>query len=122
MTSRQAKHAASVYRVEKRGTALLGQGPQCIIFSAIDGRRQNYELNFRDLCIFIACGLILLPPELFRILIRCKIVHSSIKFKFVHKISVMQEKFLVYLPGPRAGYNAFGAGSGPRAAGFASLE
>jgi len=26
----------------------LGQGPQSIIFSALEGRRQNYELNFRE--------------------------------------------------------------------------
>jgi len=55
----------------------LGQGPQIIIFSALEGRRQNYELNFRQSSIeirfyfltslSIACGLILMPSELLRI-------------------------------------------------------
>jgi len=41
--------------------------------------------------------LILLPSELFRIIKICKTVDSSIKFKFIHKISVIEEKFLVFV-------------------------
>jgi len=37
-----------------------------------------------------------LPSELFRIVISCKIVNSSIKFKFIRKISVVQKKFLAF--------------------------
>src|SRR6218665_886699 len=105
----------------------LGQGPQCIIFSALEGRRQNYEPNFRELSIkteeenyltglFVAHGLILLPSELFRIVISCKInFNSSMKFDFIYKISIIQENFLVF-------FNLFrgpditrsGTGSGPR--------
>jgi len=33
--------------LKQRWTTFLGQGPQHIILSAIVGRRQNYELNFR---------------------------------------------------------------------------
>jgi len=43
--------------------------------------------------LFITCGLILLPSELFRIVISCKIVYNSMKFKLIHEISVFQEKF-----------------------------
>src|SRR6218665_1090777 len=85
----------------------MGRGPQCIIFSALEGRRKNYELNFREPSIknyflystslFIACGLILLPSELFWIVISCNIVNSSMKFRFIHKVFVIQEKFLVFL-------------------------
>ena len=46
--------------------------------------------------IFTARGLILLPPELFRIVMSCKVVKSSMKFTFIHKISVIREKFLVF--------------------------
>jgi len=46
--------------------------------------------------VFIACGLILFPSELFWIVISNKIVNSSMKFKFIHKIFVIQEKFLVF--------------------------
>jgi len=77
-------------------------------FSALEGRRQNYDLNFRKSSIktenkiyatslFVACGLILLPSELLWIVINYKIVNSSMKFKFIHEISVIQEKFLVLL-------------------------
>jgi len=38
----QKKHS-----VQQRCTTLLGQGPQSVIFSALEGRRQNYELYFR---------------------------------------------------------------------------
>jgi len=96
------------YVLWQRCTTFLGQGPQSIIFSALLGRRQNHELNFRESSIknqflyltkhFIAGGLILLPSVLFRIVIRlCKIVNSSMKSKFIHKISVIQEKFLVFV-------------------------
>ena len=40
--------------------------------------------------------MILLPSELFRIVTGCKIAYSSMKFKFIHKIFVIQEKFLVF--------------------------
>jgi len=46
--------------------------------------------------LFIACGLILLPSELFRIVISCKMFKSSMKFIFIRKISVIQEKLLVF--------------------------
>jgi len=45
--------------------------------------------------LFVACDLILLPSELFWIVISCKIVISSIKFQFLHKIGVILEKFLL---------------------------
>jgi len=31
----------------QRCTTFLGQGPQCLVFNALEGRRQNYDLNFR---------------------------------------------------------------------------
>jgi len=31
--------------IKQRCTTLLGQGPQRTIFSALEGRRQNYKLN-----------------------------------------------------------------------------
>ena len=81
----------------------LGQRPQSIAFCPLESRRQNYDLNFRKssvkndfcylACLFDACGLILMPSELFLIVISCKIVNSSIKFKFVNKIAVIQKKF-----------------------------
>src|SRR6218665_1940326 len=55
------------------------------------------------------------PSELLRIVISCKIVNSSMKFKFIHKIFLIQEKFLVYfklLRGPDI--TRSGAGFGPR--------
>jgi len=64
---------------------------------------------------FIAHGLILLPTELFRIVISCKTVSSSMNFKFIHKILVIQEKFLAFfnlLRGPDI--TRPGAGFGPR--------
>ena len=69
----------------------------------------NYELNFQEPSIktdfyiyrtslFIACGLIVfLSLKLFLVVISCKIIISSMKFKIIHKISVIQEKFLVFL-------------------------
>ena len=44
---------------------------------------------------FVACSFLLLPPELFQIVISCKIVNSLMKFKFIHKITATLEKFLV---------------------------
>ena len=55
--------------------------------------------------LFIASGSILLPSELFQF----------VKFKFIHKISVIQEKFHVFfnlLQGPDI--TRLGAGSGLR--------
>jgi len=49
----------------------------------------NYSL-------FIVFGLTLLPSEPIRIVISCKIVNSSMKSKFIHKISVIQGMFLVF--------------------------
>jgi len=54
----------------------------------------------------ISYGLILLPSELFWIVIHvsCKIANSSMKFKSIHKISAIQKTFLVFFkPAPRAG-------------------
>src|SRR6218665_1686872 len=48
----------------------------------------------------MVCGLILLPSELFQIVISCKNVNSLMKFKFIHEISVIQETFLVFLACP----------------------
>src|SRR6218665_83741 len=107
-------------------TTFLGQGTQRIIFSALDGQRQNYELKFRESSIkksiflnltslFIDYSLIFLPSELLRIVISCKIVNSSMKFKFIHKFFLIQEKFLLFfklLRGPDI--TRSGAGSGPR--------
>src|SRR6218665_906345 len=99
----------------QRCTTFLGQGPQRTIFSALEGRRKKLlaELSgveckkpnccFYFTSLFIASGLILLISELFRIVISCKIVNSSIKFKFIRKISVNQEKFLVFLTCSEAG-------------------
>ena len=73
-------------------------GPRAAVcdFSELEGRRQNYELILRGTSIkypisylssiFIACGLILLQSELFRIIISSKIVNTSIKFEFTTKI------------------------------------
>ena len=69
------------------------------MFSALNSRSRMFresrikKLNFT--CHFIACGLLLLPSELLDV-IRCKIANSSMKFKFIHKISVIRETFLVY--------------------------
>jgi len=68
------------------------------MFSALNSRSRMFresrikKLNFT--CHFIACGLILLPSELLDV-IRCKIANSSMKFKFIHKISIIRETFLV---------------------------
>jgi len=60
-------------------------------------------------------GSILLPTGLFGIVINCKIVNSSMKFKFIHKISVIQNKFLIFfnlLRGPDIRRSGAGAGRG----------
>src|SRR6218665_1298089 len=115
-------------------TTFLGQGPQSI--SLVHSRAKDTVMkimNFRESSLknrffkfnnilFIACGLILLPSELFRNVISCKIVNSSMKFKFIHKIFVIHEQFLVFfnlLRGPALKLS--GTGSGPRVAGCASL-
>lgn len=57
----------------------------------------------------------LLPSNLFRIVICCKIVNISIKFKFNRKIFVIQEMIPVFcnlLRGPDV--TSSGAGSEPR--------
>src|SRR6218665_615645 len=58
--------------------------------------RPTFKIRVYKNWIFIACGLILLPPELFQIVTNCKIGKNSMQFKFIHKISVIQEKFLVF--------------------------
>jgi len=45
--------------------------------------------------VFLACGFLLLPSELFWIVISCTFLSSSVKLKFTHKFSVIQEKSLV---------------------------
>src|SRR6218665_2258361 len=84
----------------QRCNAFLGQIPQCIIFSALESRRENYELNCQETSkkptFFYLNSVSLLPSELSRIVISCKIVDSSMKFKFLHKISVIQEMFHVF--------------------------
>ena len=92
--------------VSQRCTTFLGQGPQCITFSALEGGRQSNNLNIRKSSVkngffiyftnlFHACSLILMLSELFLIIISCKIANRSMKFKFVHKIAVIQKKFLL---------------------------
>ena len=111
--------------VQQRCTTFFGQEPQCMIFNALEGRRQNYELNFRKSSIktdfknltrvIIACGLILLPPGMFRIVISCKIVNSSIKLKFTHKSPSFKRSVLYLfnlLQEPDIIHSR--AGSGPR--------
>src|SRR6218665_3574823 len=115
-----------VSHVEQRCITFLGQGPQRIIFSALEGQRQNYELRFQESSIkksifknltslFIDYSLIFLPSELLRIVISCKIVNSSMTFKFIHKFFLIQEKFLVFFKLLRGSdITRSGAGSGPR--------
>src|SRR6218665_283003 len=54
--------------IDQRCTAFLAQGPQCIIFSALEDRRQNYDPNVREssinnrICfyltsLYVNCGL-----------------------------------------------------------------
>jgi len=45
--------------------------------------------------LFAVFGLILLPSELVLIVVSCKVVNISLKFKFFHKIDVIHEKFFV---------------------------
>jgi len=81
--------------------------------------KNRIGLNFS---LFIALGWILLPSELFWIVISCKIVNSSVKFKFIHNISVIQETFFRFfnlLRGPDK--TPWGTGSGPQAAICASM-
>ena len=76
-------------------------------------RAECKKTNFLNLTSpFIACGLILLSSEMFRIVIGCKILLTgSMKFKFIHKISVIQERLLVFFNLLRGLYiTCFGAG------------
>jgi len=98
----------------------------CIIFSELESQRQNYELIFWESSMkkrlfylisfyFIACGLILLPSELFQIVISCKIVNCLMKFKFIHQALSFRRSVLSFfnlLRGPDI--TILGAGSGPR--------
>ena len=91
-----------------RGAQPFRAKGRSVSFSAFEGERQNYEQNFLESSIknrFVffyitsssnACGLILFPSELFRIVMSCKTDNSSTKFKYIQKISVIQEKFLVF--------------------------
>jgi len=40
--------ASIIICIGQRCTTFLGQGPQCIILSALEGQRQKHELNFRE--------------------------------------------------------------------------
>jgi len=42
-----AVHYLFIYLMGQRCTTLMGQGPQCIIFGALEGRRKIYDLNLR---------------------------------------------------------------------------
>src|SRR6218665_1339476 len=53
---------------------VFGPKPQSIIFSALKSQGQNYD---EKECQNAVCDLILLPSELFRIVIRYKIVYNS---------------------------------------------
>ena len=104
----------------------MGQGPHCITFRALEGRRQNSDLNFQKSSVknrkqnlvyslICCCGFILMLCELLWIVISCKVVDSSIKFTFFHKISISQKMFLLHfnlLRGPDI--IPTGAGSGLR--------
>src|SRR6218665_849020 len=82
----------------------------------------NTENNIYLTRLYLACGSILLPSELFLNIISCKIVSISMKFKFIHKIAIIQEKFRILfnlLRGPDM--TRSGAGSGPWGQGCASL-
>jgi len=84
-------------------------------------KRKNYLNSHLIACDLLFLG-IFLPTELFRLVLSCKIVNSSMKFKVIHKISVMQEKFLVFFhqfQGPDI--TRSGAGYSAQAAGSASL-
>src|SRR6218665_3605150 len=62
-------------------------------------------------------GLILLLYELFRIVISFKIVDSLMRFKFFHKIFVIQNNFLLHfnlLRGPDTTRSGADPASGPR--------
>jgi len=64
--------------------------------------------------LFVVCSLILLPSELLQNVTSCKTLNSSMKFKFIHKIAVIHETFLVLsnlLQEPEIIRS--GAGSGP---------
>ena len=80
----------------------LDHAPPEIDIVGNSGRRQNLTVEYKKpilfyfYSLFIACGLILLSLELFLIVVNCKIVNISVKFKFIHKISIIHEKFLVF--------------------------
>ena len=93
--------------VGQRCTTFLGQGPSELflghsrakdkILSWTFERESSIKTRlFHLISLLIACYFILLPSKLFQIVIHCKIVNSSIRFTFVHKISVIQGKFLVF--------------------------
>ena len=46
MDATSVQNPISSYCIDQRCT-ILGQGPQCINFSALEGRRKNYDQNFR---------------------------------------------------------------------------
>src|SRR6218665_1057041 len=82
-------------------------------FSALEGRGQNYDLNFRQSSIktkktiyltslLVACGLILLPSELFPILIICKTVNNrlvQLNSNSIIKSPSFRRSFLYFLTG-----------------------
>ena len=84
-------------RAAKRYFLVHSRAEDKIISCTFESRVQKRPNLFYLTSPFIACGLILLPSELFRIVISCKIGNSSMKFKFIHKIFVLQENFNVFL-------------------------
>jgi len=86
----------NTHTLKQRRTTFLGQGPWCIIFNALKIRRQNYDLNFWEShmrkrncfylpSLFIACGLILLPSELFRIVIIANLLTVQWSLNFMNE-------------------------------------
>jgi len=63
--------------------------------------------------LFDTCGLIFMLSELLRHAVSCTIVDWSMKFKFFHKISVIQKRFLLLfnlLRGPNITRSVAGSG------------
>jgi len=95
-------------------TNFLGQGPfvlflvprvkDKIMILNLENQALKTEIKIYLTSRFFACGFILLPSELFQIVINCKIFNSSVKFKLIHKIAVIHKKFLVlFNPSAMAG-------------------
>ena len=88
---------------------LFGPRVAVYIFSALEGRRQIWIINLGSqvsksenkvylTSLFVVCALILLPSELFHIVISYKIVNSSMRFKFFYiKSPSFMKRFLYFL-------------------------